>query len=395
MLTHLSSFFKRKEDCSTYYKMGRILGQGSFATVRLCTHKVDGTKWAVKIIKRKALEKSDESAIVSEIQILQKVDHPNIVKLKEVYDSKTEMHIVMEIMFGGELFDRICQKQFYSEMEAKNAFRQMLAAVKYCHDMDVVHRDLKPENLLYATESEDSPLKLADFGLAHLLQPNEMMHSSCGTPAYVAPEILRSGRGGHGYGKEVDIWSLGIILYILLCGFPPFYGDDHIRLFAQIQKGTFTFTPPYWDCVSDVVKDLIRRMLTVNPARRISAEDAQAHEWLRTDSAGCSEPLPYFNENMRAFNGRRKLRKGILALQILHRFKDFQGAQADNDKAKNLLEQDMEPSETATTTTTNSGNGSGNGSGNSSVLQAPNTTVVVTKDKEESNPAPTPADVPV
>lgn len=330
MLSQISSFFRKKDECSTYYKMGRILGQGSFATVRLCTHRTEGTKWAIKIIKRKSMEKDDEIAIATEINILQKVDHPNIVKLKEVYDCKSEMYIVMEVMYGGELFDRIVQKEHYSEMEAKKVFRQMLAAVKYCHDMGVVHRDLKPENLLYATDEEDAVLKLADFGLAHLLEPNEMMHSSCGTPAYVAPEILRSGRGGRGYGKEVDVWSMGVILYILLCGFPPFYGDDHVRLFAQIQKGTFTFTPPYWDGVSDCVKTLIRQMLVVDPTRRISAAQAQAHEWLSVDAQGSSDHLPYFNENMKAFNARRKLRRAILAVQVLHRF-NIPGAEAEAD----------------------------------------------------------------
>eukprot|EP00607_Mallomonas_marina_P007177 CAMPEP_0182416346 /NCGR_PEP_ID=MMETSP1167-20130531/614_1 /TAXON_ID=2988 /ORGANISM="Mallomonas Sp, Strain CCMP3275" /LENGTH=286 /DNA_ID=CAMNT_0024589019 /DNA_START=485 /DNA_END=1345 /DNA_ORIENTATION=+ len=225
----------------------------------------------------------------------------------------------MEVMYGGELFDRIVQKEFYSEMEAKKAFRQILAAVKYCHENEVVHRDLKPENLLYATEADDSALKLADFGLAHMMKSNEMMHSSCGTPAYVAPEILRSGRGGHGYGKEVDMWSLGVILYILLCGFPPFYDEDHIRLFAQIQKGMFDFPSPYWDNVSELAKDLIRQLLIIDPHGRLTAQQAEAHKWMMTDSEGSSNALPFFAENMRAYNARRRLRHAIRAVQILHR----------------------------------------------------------------------------
>eukprot|EP01041_Mallomonas_annulata_P005571 gene5571-11212_t len=330
MFSHVTSFFKKKEDCTNFYKMGRILGQGSFATVRLCTCKADGTKWAIKIIKRKSLAQEDEAAILTEIKILQTVDHPNIVRLKEVYDSKSQMFIVMEVMYGGELFDRIVHKEHYTEQEAKQAFKHIIAAVGYCHDMDVVHRDLKPENLLYDSVADNAVLKLADFGLAQLLKPNEMMYSTCGTPVYVAPEILRSGRGGMGYGKEVDMWSVGIILYIILCGFPPFYDEDHVRLFAAIQKGQFDFPSPYWDNVSEDAKDLIKNLLIVDPSKRLTASQTVQHIWVSQPDT-CVTELPFFNENMKQFNARRRLRHAIRAVQILHRMHTKGFDESSND----------------------------------------------------------------
>lgn len=227
------------------YKAGRTLGQGSFATVKLCISLRDQKKWAVKIIKRNSLEPGDAEALKSEITILHSMHHENIVALKEVYETPTNVYLVQDLMLGGELFDRIVQKEHYSEAEAKAAIVQVIRAIEYCHSRDVVHRDLKPENLLYATTSDDAALKLADFGLATILKSEELLHSACGTPGYVAPEILSS-RGNHmkGYGKEVDLWSIGVILYILLCGFPPFYDEDNQKLFSSIMKAKYEFTSP-------------------------------------------------------------------------------------------------------------------------------------------------------
>ena len=181
---------------------------------------------------------------------------------------------------------------------------------------------MKPENLLYATTAEDSPLKLADFGLAYLLKRDELMHSSCGTPGYVAPEILKSGRGGAGYGKEVDMWSVGVILYILLCGFPPFYDEDNIRLFAAIQKGKYDFPSPYWDNVSAEAIDLIRKLLCVDATQRYTAKQTLAHRWL-TQEGGNSVHLSHFQGNMKAYNARRRLRHAIRTVQFLHMIHGF------------------------------------------------------------------------
>lgn len=292
--------------------MGRVLGQGSFATVKLATCKADNTKWAIKVIKRSCLAPEDEQALATEVAIMERVKHPNVISLKEVFDCPTHMYMVMEIMSGGELFDRIVQKEHYSELEAKEALRQIVSAIGYCHDMGIVHRDLKPENLLYTSPSPDAALKLADFGLAQLLKPNELMHSACGTPGYVAPEVLRNDSSG--YGKEVDMWSIGVILYILICGFPPFYDEDNAKLFVSIQKGEYDYPSPYWDSVSPEVTDLIDKLLVLDPGLRLTAAQTLEHPWLTASSQ--SAPLPHFAPNMKAFNARRRMRGAMRVIQL-------------------------------------------------------------------------------
>ena len=246
-----------------HYKFSRTLGQGGFAVVKLATAVKDNKQWACKIIKKTALKESDMSALKSEVNIMKICDHKNIVHLHEVFDTKQNLYLVMEVMRGGELFDRVVKKDHYSEREAQGALIQLLNALHYCHERNIVHRDLKPENLLYASPDDNDELKLADFGLASIVNQGELLHSACGTPNYVAPEILKTrgeGKHTHGYGKEVDIWSAGVILYILLCGFPPFYEDDSHVLFEQIETCSFEFISPYWDDISASAKDLIKNV---------------------------------------------------------------------------------------------------------------------------------------
>lgn len=306
------SQFKRNEECEKYYKLGRVLGQGSFATVRLATNKSDGSKWAIKVIKRASLAPDDEAALATEISIMERAVHPNIIRLKEVFDTPNHVYLVMEVMTGGELFDRIVEKEHYTEKEAKKALVEVVDAILYCHDRGIVHRDLKPENLLYSTAREDANLKLADFGLAQLIQPSEMMHATCGTPSYVAPEVL-SKDPTKGYGKEVDMWSIGVILYILLCGFPPFYDEDNSVLFNAIRKGEFDYPSPYWDSVSDEAKDLVNKLLVVNPADRLTAQQTLNHPWLKSTT---NSELPYFVANMKSFNARRRMRGAMRVIQM-------------------------------------------------------------------------------
>jgi calcium/calmodulin-dependent protein kinase I len=306
-------FFQRNEECEKFYKFGRVLGQGSFATVKMATAKSDNSKWAVKIIKRASLAPEDEQALATEVSIMERIKHPNIVLLKEVFDCPSHMYMVMELMTGGELFDRIVQKEHYSENEAKEAVTQLISAIGYCHDMGIVHRDLKPENLLYSTPNDDAVLKLADFGLAQLLKSNELMHNACGTPGYVAPEVLRNDSSG--YGKEVDMWSVGVILYILLCGFPPFYDEDNGKLFMAIQKGEFDYPSPYWDDVSPEATDLIDKLLVLDPAMRLTAPQALEHPWL-SSTDGRNTKLVHFAPNMRAFNARRRLRGAMRVIAL-------------------------------------------------------------------------------
>lgn len=327
--------FKPKTELDKDYKLGRILGQGHFSTVRIAMSKADQKKWAIKIIKRASLAPADKQSLASEISILQECNHPNIVGLHDIYESSSDIYLVMELMIGGELFDRIVQKDHYSEHEAKTTFCQILSAVSYCHDLNIVHRDLKPENILYVSQEVDAPLKLADFGLAHLLNSDEMLHASCGTPGFVAPEILRTGKGGHGYGKEVDMWSLGVILYILLCGFPPFYDEDHIRMFALINKGEYVFPSPHWDGVSEDAIDLIKSLLVVDPTQRYTAGQALEHHWLcegKDDPAEVS--LDLVKDNMKAFNARRRLKSAFRLVHAAKVFSSFSshGSADSNDR---------------------------------------------------------------
>merc|ERR1712070_331451 len=286
------NIFNKKSEIKQKYIMGDVLGSGNFAEVRLGTHKETGAKVAIKIIEPKDAE--DMEVIEQEINILGSMDHDAIIKLHEVFTkSKVKagkstikrMYVVMELATGGELFDRIVERKHYSETDARSVVKQMLDSLVYMHSKGIVHRDLKPENILFANKDEDSPIKVADFGLAKLYRPeeNEIMATMCGTPGYVAPEILQPKNKKDGYSKEVDMWSTGVIIYILLCGFPPFYEKSQTELFRTIIKAKFSFPSPYWDDISDEAKDLIRKCLTKEPLDRISAIEALDHPWMKMD----------------------------------------------------------------------------------------------------------------
>lgn len=307
-------------DCEKVYKFGRVLGQGAFALVKLATRREDSTKWAVKILKKDAMvSDSDTESLRNEIDIVTKVSHPNIVNTREVMDTPHYCFVVMECMSGGELFDRVVEKEFYSELEAREAFWQMLEAIRFCHSQNIVHRDLKPENLLYADTSEHAPLKLADFGLAQMIKPEELMHHACGTPGYIAPEMLKD----EAYGPKVDMWSLGVILYILICGFPPFYDEDEKKLFKAIKKGEYEFLSPYWDEASAEVKDLIEKCLVVDPEKRLGAEEAQSHPWLATDFEHRSIHMTGTIVQMKKYNARRRLKGAVRAIMVTQKINNL------------------------------------------------------------------------
>ena len=283
------SFF-RKDDCEKYYKFGKTLGSGSFATVKLATCKADNEKWAVKIINKRALGPEDTEALQSEVDILKSVaKHENIVHLKENFETGDKFYMVMEVCRGGELFDRIVAEEHYSEKKAAHVVRAVASALHFIHQHNIVHRDLKPENLLYK-EVDTEEIKLADFGLAHILEPQTALTTACGTPGYVAPEILM----GHGYDKEVDLWSLGVITYILLCGFPPFYDDNQSELFNTIRKGRYHYPSPYWDEVSSEAKDVIDNLLKLDPTVRWTAQQVLDNPWVASEGV-------YRVEGMRIF----------------------------------------------------------------------------------------------
>jgi len=210
------------------------------------------------------------------MDILKQVDHPNIISLKEIIDTKNCLFIVTELVTGGELFDKIVELGQYSEKDAALLVGKMVSAIAYLHDKGIVHRDLKPENLLLKDNENISEVKIADFGLSKIVNASMMMQTACGTPGYVAPEVLNA----TGYVKEVDMWSIGVITYILLCGFPPFYNENLPELFEQIMKADYDFPEDYWKDISETAKDFIRKLLVVDTSKRMSGKTALQHPWL-------------------------------------------------------------------------------------------------------------------
>ncbi|KAH8338196.1 hypothetical protein KR074_002937 [Drosophila pseudoananassae] len=273
------------------YNLHGLLGTGAFSEVRLAESKdPPGDHYAVKIIDKKALKGKEES-LENEIRVLRRyvhinknyfyrLTHPNIVQLLETFEDKLKVYLVMELVTGGELFDRIVEKGSYTEKDASHLVRQILEAVDYMHEQGVVHRDLKPENLLYYSPDEDSKIMISDFGLSKM-EDSGIMATACGTPGYVAPEVLAQ----KPYGKAVDVWSIGVISYILLCGYPPFYDENDANLFAQILKGEFEFDSPYWDEISESAKNFIRNLMCVAVESRYTCKQALGHPWISGNEA--------------------------------------------------------------------------------------------------------------
>jgi calcium/calmodulin-dependent protein kinase I len=299
------------------YKLDEVLGEGSFAIVRKGIKKATNEEFAIKIIDKTSLESDDQIALQSEVEILSQIDHPNIVKLHEIFDEKNRFSMVMEIMTGGELFDRIVEKEHYSEKEAADTIRPIVDAIRYCHSMGIAHRDLKPENLLYATTDPNSIIKITDFGLAKVIN-NDLMTTACGTPGYVAPEILT----GKGYDIAVDYWSIGVILYVMLCGFPPFSEDSNEKLFEMIKTGNYEFPSPQWDPISDYAKDLIKKLLVVDPSKRLTADGILKHPWVVGDVTP-RKNLPSVTAKIKEFNARRKLKRAQLVVRMSIKFKNM------------------------------------------------------------------------
>jgi len=296
------------------------LGSGNFAVVKKCTAKLsnDSTKvqkgevYAVKIIDKSKVE--DMGDIEREIEIMGMVSHPNVIKLFEIYDEPKKMNLVMELVTGGELFDRIVSLGQYTEQDAAVVMQTLCEALGYLHNLNVVHRDLKPENILLASPAADAPIKVADFGLARMIAKEDMMKTACGTPGYVAPEVLQN----KGYSSgAVDLWSAGVILYILLCGFPPFYEEELPALFDQILKGRYDFPSPWWDKISDNAKDLVRRMLTVDPKKRITAAEVLKHPWI----CGNAPNVAIDTSALGKYQATKKLRKAGQKLMAINRMK--------------------------------------------------------------------------
>ena len=316
-----------EDDIKKYYKLGRTLGTGGYATVKKGKLLSDGSHWAVKIIQKSSLTSKDLENLKTEIHILKSVSHPNIVNTKDVYQipEDSNAYIVMELMSGGELFDRIVEKECYNEHETRVAFRDVTNALIYLHDQGIVHRDLKPENLLYNSKNDNADLKIADFGLASIIDDGQLLHSACGTPGYVAPEILKkSKKKKKGYGLPVDMWSLGVILYILLSGCPPFYQEDQNELFAAIIEGDYDFPSPDWDDVSKEAVDLVKKLLCLNPKKRLTARQVLEHPFMTAEQVSMA-PNKIALEKLKSYNAKRRFKKAIVAVQMINLMKSHAG----------------------------------------------------------------------
>uniref|UniRef100_A0A663LNH7 calcium/calmodulin-dependent protein kinase n=1 Tax=Athene cunicularia TaxID=194338 RepID=A0A663LNH7_ATHCN len=291
--------------------------RGAFSVVRRCVKKSSSQEYAAKIINTKKLSARDHQKLEREARICRLLKHPNIVRLHDSISEEGFHYLVFDLVTGGELFEDIVAREYYSEADASHCIHQILESVNHIHQHDIVHRDLKPENLLLASKCKGAAVKLADFGLAIEVQGEQQAwFGFAGTPGYLSPEVLRKDP----YGKPVDIWACGVILYILLVGYPPFWDEDQHKLYQQIKAGAYDFPSPEWDTVTPEAKNLINQMLTINPAKRITADQALKHPWVCQRSTVAS--MMHRQETvecLRKFNARRKLKGAILTTMLVSR----------------------------------------------------------------------------
>jgi calcium-dependent protein kinase len=294
------------------YLLGETLGQGAFGTVRKAVHKLTGQERAIKILKKR---QQDERKLFLEVSILSKLTHPNIMEIYEFYEDKANFYIVSELCKGGELFDKITEKGSFKESEACPIMLQLVSAICYSHANNIVHRDLKPENIMLDSTKNSNPIiKLIDWGGARYFSKNKKMSTIKGTPYYIAPEVIKEV-----YDEKCDIWSLGVIFYVLLCGYPPFNGDTDIEIIQNVQKGKFVFPEEEWGVISPECKDLIKKMLTYEPAKRIGAKEVLLHPWFSQYEKKVKQDktvaLSAF-ENMKRFKRNKKFEHATIGFII-------------------------------------------------------------------------------
>lgn len=293
------------------------LGTGAFSTVREGYHRSNSSvSYAVKCVNRKKLSEEDEAALLDEVAILMEMKHIHIIRLYDFFTEPSTYYLVMEQMSGGELFDRIVAKAYYNEKEARDTCKILLEAVGYMHQNHVAHRDLKPENLLLLSKEDDSTVKIADFGFAKKVYEESSLTTQCGTPGYVAPEILE----GTPYDERADNWSVGVILYILLGGYPPFIESTQRDLFRKIRRGEYEFHEEYWGTVSAEAKDLISSLLTVEPRARLDAPAALQNSWIRGDDASLAKrDLGVNLQEFKRFNAKRKFKAAVSTIMAVNK----------------------------------------------------------------------------
>lgn len=310
-----------KGDPFTNYEQVESLGEGTFGKVIKVRHKITRVLRAMKIIQKdKAkLNNEDEKEMINEIHILKALDHPNIMKVYEFFNTDKCLYIVSELCTGGELFDMITTSGYFKEKLAGYVMKQLLSAVDFCHQNGIIHRDLKPENILIESQEEKRKeyftIKLIDFGTSGRMINGKMFKQQIGTPFYIAPEVLQNK-----YNEKCDMWSCGVILYIMLCGVPPFYGETDDEIYAAVKRGVVDYAEPEWDSISEEAKDLINKLLVKNISKRISAKDALMHKWISKMKLEDQLSPKILNEivsNIKKFSATQKLQQATLAF-IVH-----------------------------------------------------------------------------
>ncbi|KAL3640630.1 Calcium-dependent protein kinase 10 [Castilleja foliolosa] len=311
----LKDFIQRTK-ISDKYILGRELGRGEFGVTYLCTDRETREALACKSISKKKLRTAvDIEDVRREVAIMSSMpDHPNVVKLRATYEDNEAVHLVMELCEGGELFDRIVARGHYSERAAATVAKTVAEVVRMCHQNGVVHRDLKPENFLFANKKENSALKAIDFGLSIFFKPGEKFTEIVGSPYYMAPEVLK-----RNYGPEVDIWSAGVILYILLCGVPPFWAETEQGVALAILRGVIDFKREPWPQVSESAKSLVRQMLEPDPKRRLTAQQVLDHPWIQNSKKASNVPLgDIVRTRLKQFSVMNRFKKRALRVIAEH-----------------------------------------------------------------------------
>ncbi|GKV38263.1 hypothetical protein SLEP1_g46190 [Rubroshorea leprosula] len=305
------------DDITQFYNLGKELGRGQFGITYLCAENSTANAYACKsILKRKLTSNQDREDVKREIQIMQHLSgQQNIVEFRGAYEDKQSVHVVMELCAGGELFDRIIAQGHYSERAAAEICRSIVNVVHICHFMGVMHRDLKPENFLLSSKDSGAMLKATDFGLSVFIEEGKVYHDMVGSAYYVAPEVLR-----RSYGKEIDIWSAGVILYILLSGVPPFWAETEKGIFNAILKGEIDFQSDPWPKISESAKDLVKKMLTMDPKKRITSAQVLEHPWIREGGEASDKPIDSaVLSRMKQFRAMNKLKKLALKVKYITR----------------------------------------------------------------------------
>ncbi|CAD8141063.1 unnamed protein product [Paramecium octaurelia] len=298
----------KKGDLLNNYKIDQVLGEGTYGKVSLVTQKATGLQRAMKQIRKDKIVIEQKDNMIQEVSILKELDHPNIVNIYELYEDESFFYIITEYLSGGELFEKINEIDHFNETIAAGYMRKILEAVNYCHTRNIVHRDLKPENILFESKKAHSSLKIIDFGTAKQIDDQSKLSQRIGTPYYIAPEVINKR-----YDQKCDVWSCGVILFIMLCGYPPFNGQNQQELYQRIQSGIFSFDEPEWEDISADAKNLIKKMLVPDPEKRISASEALRHDWMvinQKDKKLNSKSL----EKLAKFHSQSKLKAAIMQL---------------------------------------------------------------------------------